>query len=244
MACTSRNRSPLITALDSDACSATTSCLRCSRGSAASMQSRSSWHRSSTSVPCSDCRYSRAARASMRSIIVLRRAAWESMLRRNRSRSGPGGASSRISAAPRIAASGLFISCASVCTYCSTYCLPSSRSRMVASARPRSPISLRPRSGASTRSPAVTDRAKRPSEASERDNHQVTPTPTRNDRPSNIQPWRRMAWRLVWMKGSIRRLALATVSEPMMASPLRIGAATCITLLLSSPGSARVERAP
>ena len=38
------------------------------------------------------------------------------------------------SALPRIAASGLFISCVSVCTYCSTYCLPSSRVRIVSSA--------------------------------------------------------------------------------------------------------------
>ena len=119
------------------------------RGPAAAMSTGSTFS--------SDCRCSTDASASILSIIAASRADWVSMLCRNRSRSGPGGASSRISAAPRMAAIGLFISCASVCTYCSTYCLPSSRSRIVSSARPSSPISLLPSSGATTRSPAVTE---------------------------------------------------------------------------------------
>ena len=83
-------------------------------------------------------RCSTAASASILSTISAMRSPCARMVPRKRARSSAGIASppdSTSSALPRIAASGLLSSWVSACTYCSTYCLPSSRSRIVSSAR-------------------------------------------------------------------------------------------------------------
>ena len=46
------------------------------------------------------------------------------------------------------------------------------------------------------------------------------------------------------MMGSRVLLGLATVNEPMIRPSRMIGAATCMTLVVASFGSLRVERAP
>ena len=166
------------------------------------------------------------------------------MLLRNFIRSASAGFSSRISEAPRIAASGLFISCVSVCTYCSTYCLPSSFLRMVSSALPSSPISFLPKSGNTARSPMATALAYFPRRSSDRVNQKVTIRPIRKDAAMRTEPCLRIFFWLLSIKGWILAFGLATDNTPSNLSPSIIGAATYITVLRSSLGSVRVERAP
>ena len=156
---------------------------------------------------------------------------WRAKRARSASASAVAVACSSSSALPRIAASGLFISCVSVCTYCSTYCLPSSCARIVSSAWPSSPNSLPP--GRRRRAFAGGDRVRVAAQRAElRDSHHGGDhADQQRQRPAAPRPSAAPTAWLRSMKGAIARLGLATVSDADDAlSPSRIGAATCITV--------------
>ncbi len=68
--------------------------------------------------------------------------------------------------------------------------------------------------------------------------------PIRIAPPISNAPYNMILRWLRAMNGATVWFGFAIVSTPMISSPRRIGAATCITVLLSSFGSLRVLRAP
>ena len=77
--------------------------------------------------------------------------------------------------------------------------------------------------------------------------HHVITTPIRAEMPISHAPRNRMLRWLATMKGSMLRFGCDSVSTPISverSAGSKIGAATCMTVFVLSPGTSALERAP